>query len=391
MDRGGNYGQNNYSYNQHNDRPIQLSMPSEEKTSDGLALASLIIGIISLIGACCFGGFLGVASLILGIIALANRYCNRRGMAIVGIILSTLAFMITIIVLILGIANSKDTSNISNLIEQTTSTIEKDSETEVDKDIDVNKEDITNDVQPVVETDKYANISYEDVNIASLQTELENNALRAETAYQDKYVQLKCVLAGIDSDGSYITVKAYGDDSWWPFTLQCFLTESEQEDILLKLEIGDDLIIRGQITQIGEVVGYLVDIHTILYDPNKVVAEDKSYATSGGLGKEYKIVSFDDLYSQLETNALKAERTWQDQYIQVTGKLANIDSDGAYISIESTLDKYSFNTIQCYIKNDKQLNTVMNLNIGDTITVKGKITTVGELIGYYVDLDSIER
>ena len=33
---------------------------------------------------------------------------------------------------------------------------------------------------------------------------------------------------------------------------------------------------------------------------------------------------------------------------------------------------------------------VKKLSIGDNVTVKGKITSVGEVIGYHLDIDSIE-
>lgn len=115
MERGGTYGQNNYSYNQYDDRPIQMTAQVEDGASNGLALASMIIGIISMVGACCFGGFLGLIGLILGIIALANRQCHRKGMAIAGIILSGLAFMITITVMIAGIASDDETISVNNI------------------------------------------------------------------------------------------------------------------------------------------------------------------------------------------------------------------------------------------------------------------------------------
>ena len=31
-----------------------------------------------------------------------------------------------------------------------------------------------------------------------------------------------------------------------------------------------------------------------------------------------------------------------------------------------------------------------SLNAGDSLTVKGKVTDVGEVLGYYLDIDSIE-
>ena len=45
----------------------------------------------------------------------------------------------------------------------------------------------------------------------------------------------------------------------------------------------------------------------------------------------------------------------------------------------------------CYIESDEQLKQVKNYSTGDTITVKGKITEVGEVMGYSLDIDKIEK
>ena len=45
--------------------------------------------------------------------------------------------------------------------------------------------------------------------------------------------------------------------------------------------------------------------------------------------------------------------------------------------------------VQCYIQNDEQLEKVLEMKIGDTITLKGQITEVGEVMGYSLDIHSI--
>lgn len=105
---------------------------------------------------------------------------------------------------------------------------------------------------------------------------------------------------------------------------------------------------------------------------------------------EYEKVTAKEMLDLLESNALKAEKTYQDKYVEVTGKLSGIDSDGDYISIKSVEDLYSFINIQCYIQNEEQLDKVIEMTIDDTITVKGQITSVGEVLGYSLHIDSIE-
>ena len=105
---------------------------------------------------------------------------------------------------------------------------------------------------------------------------------------------------------------------------------------------------------------------------------------------EYQDVSVETLFDELDNNAINASDTYKDQYLSITGVLGTIDSDGSYFALESSNDNYIFQSVSCYIKNDEQLEKVKTLSKGDTITVKGKITDVGEVLGYYLDIDSIE-
>jgi len=77
-------------------------MLTEKRTSDTLAVVSLVIGIISLVGFCCLGGFLGIVGVILAIIALTDVYCNKKALAIIGLLLSIFAFCFTIFLMIIG-------------------------------------------------------------------------------------------------------------------------------------------------------------------------------------------------------------------------------------------------------------------------------------------------
>lgn len=103
----------------------------------------------------------------------------------------------------------------------------------------------------------------------------------------------------------------------------------------------------------------------------------------------YEICSIDDMMDDLSNNALRAEESYQDKYIEVTGKLSVIDSDGKYISIVPN-EQFAIRGIQCKIKTDEQKKKIIDMSIDDIITVKGKITSIGEIIGYQMDLDSIE-
>lgn len=105
---------------------------------------------------------------------------------------------------------------------------------------------------------------------------------------------------------------------------------------------------------------------------------------------EYKEVDAATMIAELEDNALNASDTYKDQYVSVSGKLDNIDSDGSYINIAPLDDSFTLTFIQCYVKSDEQLETIKSKSKGDPITVKGKVTDVGEVLGYSIDIDSVE-
>ena len=98
----------------------------------------------------------------------------------------------------------------------------------------------------------------------------------------------------------------------------------------------------------------------------------------------YTAVSVADMMDMLNANALKAENTYNGQYLEITGRLNVIDSEGSYIALYG--GDFDFIGVQCYVKNDEQLNFVMDMVTGDTYTVRVKITDVGEVIGYQADI-----
>lgn len=52
---------------------------------------------------------------------------------------------------------------------------------------------------------------------------------------------------------------------------------------------------------------------------------------------------------------------------------------------------FAITGVQCYIKNDEQKTAIMNMSVGDTVSVKGKITDIGEVMGYSLDIDAISK
>ena len=103
---------------------------------------------------------------------------------------------------------------------------------------------------------------------------------------------------------------------------------------------------------------------------------------------EYTEYTVKQLVDDLSANALKAEQTYQGQYVELTGVLSVIDSDGKYISLYPP-NEFVLMSVQCYIQNDTQRGQVMEMSKGDMVTVRGKITDVGEIMGYTLNIDEI--
>lgn len=127
-------------------------------------------------------------------------------------------------------------------------------------------------------------------------------------------------------------------------------------------------------------------------EKNSNSENNKSDALSGNTKNqtiEYTPVDIDVLEDALDNNAAAAKETYNGKYFEITGRLGNIDSDLKYISILSTTDSWDIIGVHCTIKNDETREKVKTLSKDQTIIVKGKITNVGEVMGYYLDVDEI--
>ena len=116
-------------------------------------------------------------------------------------------------------------------------------------------------------------------------------------------------------------------------------------------------------------------------ETNNTVVEEKI---------EYEVVNLQTLYDELEANALKAEKNYNKKHIEFACKIASFDSDGNYIAVEPVnASDWNFITSNCYIKNDTQLDFLLEKNVDDVITIKGKVKSIGEILGYSIDIDEV--
>lgn len=129
---------------------------------------------------------------------------------------------------------------------------------------------------------------------------------------------------------------------------------------------------------------------------NASVASQSSDSKDKGAVEEktYKSYEVTELLDVVEANPLKAQKDLKGQYIEVHGYLSNIDSDGNYISVGAEKNNYNYflKDIHCNIKHSNKeeiTNKVLEINVDDPIIVRGKVTSVGEVLGIYLDIDSI--
>jgi hypothetical protein len=100
-------------------------------------------------------------------------------------------------------------------------------------------------------------------------------------------------------------------------------------------------------------------------------------------------VTVDDLITALDENALKAAEKYNGMYVELTGELNTIDASGDYFSLYPSNDDWAFTGVQCDIE-DEHLDKVMEFTTGQQVTVIGTITDVGEVLGYWLDVESIK-
>ncbi|TRW45603.1 OB-fold protein [Georgenia yuyongxinii] len=99
-------------------------------------------------------------------------------------------------------------------------------------------------------------------------------------------------------------------------------------------------------------------------------------------------VSAQQLIDDLDANALAAANKYEGQWVTVTGTLSNIDASGDYFSLTGSQDDFSFTNVQIFI-DESHLDTVAAFTSGQEVTVTGKVTGVGEILGYSIDADTI--
>lgn len=112
------------------------------------------------------------------------------------------------------------------------------------------------------EQEEQKEIEYISVTATELSDALANNAMKAENDYKGKYLEVSGTLGNIDSSGKYIGIDS---DKDFDFTnIQCYLKTDEQKEIIMEMSKGDTITVKGYCKDMGEILGYQIDIEEIV-------------------------------------------------------------------------------------------------------------------------------
>lgn len=115
----------------------------------------------------------------------------------------------------------------------------------------------------------------------------------------------------------------------------------------------------------------------------------------GGESNNKKTVTYADadiavLMNDLEKNAAAASKNYKGKDVKViNGIVSNIDADGKYFNVE-TGKKFELKGVQCFTQNKEQKDQLSQLQKKGPVTVYGRISDVGEILGYSLQIDKFE-
>lgn len=112
-----------------------------------------------------------------------------------------------------------------------------------------------------VEKESEAPKEYISVTADELSDALANNAMKAQNDYKGKYLTITGKLGNIDSNGKYIDVDT--DKDFDLTMIQCYIKTDEQKQAIIEMSRGDAIVVKGYCKDVGELLGYSVDIEEI--------------------------------------------------------------------------------------------------------------------------------
>ena len=98
--------------------------------------------------------------------------------------------------------------------------------------------------------------------------------------------------------------------------------------------------------------------------------------------------AIDDMFSDLNSNAYNANVSYKDNYIEVSGKVSEIDPNGEYFILVSDAAEGE-QVVKCIPTGAEALSGLTEISIGGRAVVSGKVTEVDVEKGFSLDVSSV--
>lgn len=108
----------------------------------------------------------------------------------------------------------------------------------------------------------------ETVTVDQMLNELDQNAMRAQKKYSEKWYEVIGRLGTMDSEGEYFILD--GDGGWTLTNVKCIIPEAKRKkltDKVATMERGERIAVKGVIIDMGEVMGYEIRIEDVYRKP----------------------------------------------------------------------------------------------------------------------------
>ena len=119
---------------------------------------------------------------------------------------------------------------------------------------------------------------------------------------------------------------------------------------------------------------------------------ETSNVTQEEVPTNIEAVSVEQMLLDLDQNEMRAQKKYADKWFEITGTLGNMDSEGEYFSLDGEIWRMA--DVHCKLPKEKRnelTNKLINMEKGDRISVIGKVTDMGEIVGYYVTIVDVYR
>lgn len=220
----------------------------------------------------------------------------------------------------------------------------------------------------------YLAYTYEEVSINTMARIYEDNPLKAENDYLNKYVTFSGYESYPEGGTGFLLSEAVDDGA-----VYCEIDSS-----LSAVDATYNRItVWGQITSVDE-KGCNYTVHVLHYEIEEPLPlEDRTYIEC--TSNELIDLCYDDFDG--------AREQFYRNYVSVNGPILEISTDWVRIGTK-TGDGYTFSYgwVECKYTSEDQKQKMLEYGPGDTIVVKGRVINMSQSIGssfYYVDIDEI--